>query len=45
MFSKTGDVYSVGDMGKPGVGFYYESWSYNDLAETLTSWIFPWFGL
>ncbi|MUG48248.1 helix-turn-helix domain-containing protein [Paenibacillus woosongensis] len=35
LFSKTGSAYSVQDMGKPGVGFYYESWPHNDLTETL----------
>lgn len=37
LFSKTGSAYSVEDMGKPGVGFYYESWPYNDLTETLNT--------
>lgn len=37
LFSKTGSAYSVQDMGKPGVGFYYESWPHNDLTETLNT--------
>lgn len=37
LFSKTGSAYSVEDMGKPGVGFYYESWPHNDLTETLNT--------
>ncbi|MCA1292160.1 helix-turn-helix domain-containing protein [Paenibacillus sp. alder61] len=35
LFSKTGSAYMLEDMAKPGVGFYYENWPYEDLVETL----------
>ncbi|MGV2794562.1 AraC family transcriptional regulator, partial [Clostridium perfringens] len=35
LFSKNGSAYMLEDMAKPGVGFYYENWPYEDLVETL----------
>ncbi|WP_334074185.1 MULTISPECIES: helix-turn-helix domain-containing protein [Paenibacillus] len=37
LFSKTGSAYMMEDMAKPGIGFYYENWPYEDLAETLNT--------
>ncbi|WP_234404766.1 AraC family transcriptional regulator [Paenibacillus bouchesdurhonensis] len=37
LFSKSGSAYSMEDMGKPGVGFYYESWPHQELSATLNT--------
>lgn len=37
LFSKTGSAYSLEDMRTPGVGFYYESWPYTDMMNSLNT--------
>ncbi len=41
LFSKTGSAYSLEDLGRPGVGYYYENWPLDDMIAQLNALTAP----